>query len=235
MIKPDDIQLLLKSGESQTVEFKSTFDRDVIETLVAFANTQGGTVLVGVADDGSVKGITIGKESLNEWLGQIKLSTSPSIIPDIDKIKINEKIVVAIRVGEYPVKPINTKGKYFRRVASSNHQLTLSEITDMYMQSYPEVDFAVEEIGGGTLVTFNQTKGVSGSVSGSVNGSVNEVFDFIRKHPGVKVPDIKAALDLSTRTVRRRIKELKEKNIVAFIGADKTGGYYITDVGKESA
>ena len=101
----------------------------------------------------------------------------------------------------------------------------------MELQAYPEVDFTVEEIGGGILVTFNQTK----SVNGSVNGSVNEVFDFIRKHPGVKVPDIKAALDISTRTVRRRIKELKEKNIVEFRGADKTGGYYLTDAGKGSA
>ena len=48
----DKINHTLKSGESQTLEFKTTFNRDVIETLVAFANTQGGTVLIGVADDG---------------------------------------------------------------------------------------------------------------------------------------------------------------------------------------
>ena len=48
------IDTLLKSGESQTVEFKTSFGRETVETLVAFANAQGGTVLVGVADDGSV-------------------------------------------------------------------------------------------------------------------------------------------------------------------------------------
>ncbi len=126
---------LLQHGESQILEFKSTFDREAIETLVAFANTAGGTVLVGVADDGYVRGVTIGKESLNEWLGQIKAATSPAIIPDIAATKINGKNVVTISVGEYPVKPVNTKGKYFKRVASSNHQLRLSEITDLYMQS----------------------------------------------------------------------------------------------------
>lgn len=77
---------LLLSGESQTIEFKSSFDRETIETLVAFANAQGGTVLIGVSDDGSVNGVTLGKETLNEWLGQIKSSTSPSIIPDIETI-----------------------------------------------------------------------------------------------------------------------------------------------------
>jgi ATP-dependent DNA helicase RecG len=32
--------------ESQTVEFKTSFNEDVIETLVAFANTKGGTVYI---------------------------------------------------------------------------------------------------------------------------------------------------------------------------------------------
>ena len=135
MTEISNLELLIHSGESQNLEFKSSFDRETIETLVAFANTQGGTVFVGIADNGTVAGVTIGKESLNEWLGQIKSSTSPSIIPDIDAVNISGKSIVVIRVGEYPVKPVNTKGKYFKRISSSNHQLTLSEITDMYMQS----------------------------------------------------------------------------------------------------
>lgn len=135
MITSPDIINLITFGESQLVEFKSSFDRETIETLVAFANAGGGTVLIGVADNGSVKGVTVGKETLNEWLGQVKSSTSPSIIPDLESIAVDGKVIVIIRVGEYPVKPVNTKGKYFKRTASSNHQLTLSEITDMYMQS----------------------------------------------------------------------------------------------------
>jgi len=54
---------LIRSGESQTLEFKSSFDKETIESLVAFANAQGGIVFVGVADDGSVKGVTLGKEN----------------------------------------------------------------------------------------------------------------------------------------------------------------------------
>ncbi len=135
MIYLNKISELIRVGESQTIEFKSSFDRETVESLVAFANTSGGTVLIGVADDGSVKGVTVGKGTLNEWLGQVKSSTSPSIIPDLESVVVDNKTVVIIRVGEYPVKPVNTKGKYFKRIASSNHQLGLSEITDMYMQS----------------------------------------------------------------------------------------------------
>lgn len=135
MVKDINDIKLIESGESQVAEFKASFGRENIETLVAFANAQGGSVLVGVADDGLVNGVTLGRETLNDWLGQIKSATSPSIIPDLDAVTMEGKNIVIIGINEYPVKPVNTKGKYFKRVATSNHQLTLSEITDLYMQS----------------------------------------------------------------------------------------------------
>lgn len=125
----------LLEGESQTLEFKTSFDKATVESLVAFANAQGGTVLVGVSDAGEVQGVTRGKETLYEWLGQIKSATSPSLIPDLEATNVVGKTVVVIRVGEFPVKPVSTHGRYFKRVASFNHQLGLGEIADLYLQS----------------------------------------------------------------------------------------------------
>lgn len=129
------IKALIASGESQTLELKTSFDKASIESLVTFANTQGGTVLVGVTDAALVQGVTIGKETLNEWLGQIKSATSPSLIPDISAQQIDHKTVVSIQVAKFPVKPVRTGGRYYKRVASSNHALSTSEITNLYLQS----------------------------------------------------------------------------------------------------
>ena len=49
----------LPKVESKTVEFKSTFNQDVIVSLVAFANADGGDVYVGVRDDGKVVGVQL--------------------------------------------------------------------------------------------------------------------------------------------------------------------------------
>lgn len=54
---------MLPKNESERIEFKTSFNDDVIISLVAFANNKGGTVYIGIADDGDVKGVKIGKET----------------------------------------------------------------------------------------------------------------------------------------------------------------------------
>ena len=70
-------QLPLK--ESETVEFKTKFNKETIETLAAFSNTKGGTVYIGVSDTGKVIGTSIGKESVQNYINEIKTKTFPHI------------------------------------------------------------------------------------------------------------------------------------------------------------
>jgi len=51
---------LIKQGESETLELKLNLKstEDVARLLVAFANTNGGTIVVGVSDDGKLVGIS---------------------------------------------------------------------------------------------------------------------------------------------------------------------------------
>lgn len=68
----DNIRRIIEEGESDQVEFKSTIrtnletgevdkrmEKAVLKTLVAFMNTDGGTLLIGVADDGEIRGLDI--------------------------------------------------------------------------------------------------------------------------------------------------------------------------------
>lgn len=49
------IDQLILTGESQTLEFKASFDKATVESLVAFANAQGGTV--GITDKVLLDGV----------------------------------------------------------------------------------------------------------------------------------------------------------------------------------
>jgi len=125
---------LIRKGESENIEFKENFDKKTIETAVAFANTKGGIVLIGFADKGKIKGIQIGKETMNDWTNQISQSTEPRIIPEIEHSEIEGKSVVIIRIKEFPIKPVSIRGRCFRRVGSSNRIMTPQEIAEQHIQ-----------------------------------------------------------------------------------------------------
>jgi len=131
----DQLKELIKKGESETVEFKENFDREVIETTGAFANIKGGNIFIGVSDKGKVIGVQLRKETVNSWVNQIVQSTDPRIIPEIEVDAVDGKNVVIISIKEFPIKPVSVKGRCFRRVGTSNRMMTPSEISEMHLYS----------------------------------------------------------------------------------------------------
>ena len=76
---PASIEDLIEEGESDELEFKSTMRWDIkegriskkleqviVKTVAAFANAQGGSLLIGVDDDGQAVGLSHDYESLRE-------------------------------------------------------------------------------------------------------------------------------------------------------------------------
>ena len=51
----EDILHIIKKGENEKIEFKSSFNKSIIETIVAFSNTEGGNILIGVNDKNETK------------------------------------------------------------------------------------------------------------------------------------------------------------------------------------
>jgi len=106
---------LIKQGENQTIEFKTSFQKEVIESAVAFANTNGGKIFIGVNNSGQVVGVDIKNETLKDWINQIKNNTQPQMIVDMNPLTIGDKVIVVVDVKEYPIKPIAYKNRYYKR------------------------------------------------------------------------------------------------------------------------
>jgi ATP-dependent DNA helicase RecG len=102
-----DIQKLLAAGESETAEFKRAFGKEAIISLSAFANTSGGKVVVGVDDSGNPIGLTIGPESVQRYLNEIKTATYPQIIPHATTYEVDGHTILVFTIHEYPVKPVS--------------------------------------------------------------------------------------------------------------------------------
>lgn len=147
------IKKLIKQGESESVEFKTSFNDSAIETIVAFSNTSGGNILIGVTDNKEIIGLQIGKETIAKWVNEIKNKTTPPIIIDINLVKIENKIIADIVTPEYPIKPVSFKGKYYKRVTNSNHLLSIDELANEHLKTinsswdyYPDPNHNIDDI-----------------------------------------------------------------------------------------
>lgn len=118
--------------ESDTTEFKESFDREVVVTAGAFANSRGGTIFIGITDRGNIVGTLIGTESFKEWANTISQSTEPRLVPEIEELSLEGKPVVAIHIKENPLKPVSVRGRCYRRVGSSNRVMQPYEIAEMH-------------------------------------------------------------------------------------------------------
>ena len=56
LMNTDGIRKLIIAGEGQLTEYKSSFDKEAIESISAFASTKGGKLLIGIQDDGTPAG-----------------------------------------------------------------------------------------------------------------------------------------------------------------------------------
>lgn len=123
-------------SETSQTEYKSSFNDAVIETLTAFANSKGGRVFIGVDNHGEpVRHFSIGEESLQKWVNEVKNKTQPSLIPEIEVDKRNGHPIVVMTIHEFPIKPVAFKGRYYKRIQNSNHLLSIAEISDLHLSS----------------------------------------------------------------------------------------------------
>lgn len=125
----------IESGETENIEFKSSFNQETIEAIGAFANKHGGTIFIGLKSRTKVMGIEIAEETIQKWLNEIKSKTEPIQIPDIDVLEYKGKKVAAISVKESPLKPVAVQGRFFIRNKNSNHTMSPTSISDCLLQT----------------------------------------------------------------------------------------------------
>ena len=122
-----DLATLTKNSESETLEFKESFESKVLETIGAFANANGGTILIGVRDDGRVLGIVLGRNSLEEWAQKMQAKIQPRFLPSISSHQFNGRTVAAIQV-ERSKSPISVDGRFYKRVGKTNQIISPEEV-----------------------------------------------------------------------------------------------------------
>ncbi len=125
----NDLSILIAQGESETLEFKKSTSQlpRAIETLTAFANTKGGTIIFGVDDNGTVVGQFVSDSTIREISNTITQAISPHLYPSIAVEKIDGKHILLVSIPEGASKPYVTRGHPYKRVGSTNQAITQEE------------------------------------------------------------------------------------------------------------
>ncbi len=121
---PADLRHLIQTGEGTYLEFKKTIPspEKIAREIAAFANTGGGTILVGVRDDLQITGVKAFFEE--EFLLQqaARQLCVPAVDLKIELVHTLEADVMVVRVEESETKPIYIKGKKKRMVFVREHE-----------------------------------------------------------------------------------------------------------------
>ena len=133
-----DLQTLISQGENQSLEFKSAqaHANSLAKEMVAFANTSGGVILLGVEDDGSISGLPDDK-NYEEWVSNIaRNNVIPALSLGIKPQIIDAQSVLYIEIPKGSEKPYQTQqNQFLTRVGSTNRTATQGELMRMFQQS----------------------------------------------------------------------------------------------------
>ena len=132
------LESMLCRAEGKRLEFKRDLSspKGVLRTLAAFANTSGGILLVGVADDRSVKGVPDVLAEEERLANLISDGLTPRLVPNIEVIAWRRTQVLAVEVYPSAQRPHHVRAEGFPagayvRVGSSNRPADAALLSEM--------------------------------------------------------------------------------------------------------
>ena len=111
--------------ESQKIEFKPNWRDEYLKVICAFANAEGGELIIGFNDKGESLGLKNTKKLLEDIPNKIR--SKLGIISSVDLEKRKGKEVIRVKVSPISV-PISYDGRYYLRSGSTNLELKDSEL-----------------------------------------------------------------------------------------------------------
>lgn len=137
MLTQQELMEMISKGESPYIEFKeeNIKPNDLAGEIVSFANMEGGTIIIGVSDDGEIKGITI--ENIEERIMNIcRNNCFPNIIPIYQEIIVDDAKVAVLTILKGVNKPYYTvDNKYYIRVGTTKRIASREELMRLFQAS----------------------------------------------------------------------------------------------------
>lgn len=137
-MRMEELQDLINGGENLKVEFKSWIETSNFKSLiklcvkevVALANSDGGYLLLGVEDDGTITGCE--KYDLQNIIESIYDRTVPKLFTRVESQKIEDKDVIIIYIDKSKRLCGTSSGEYYKRLGKNSKPYTPEKMKDVF-------------------------------------------------------------------------------------------------------
>ena len=143
MLNIDNIQSLIDNGEGYNVEFKVRIPskiRELTEEICAFANADGGYLLIGVDDNGQVVDTNLENDKRSAIQGSIR-EISPALPCELYSVNVGNKTVWVIDVPSGKDKPYIFSGSIYVREGANSQKLRTAEEMRSFFQECNKIFF----------------------------------------------------------------------------------------------
>jgi ATP-dependent DNA helicase RecG len=149
------VENLLKRGPGQTVAFVPQPDATLLaETMVAFANADGGTIFIGLNEQGQVVDYMM-DEAVQGHLVRALVMCRPPVVTDWEQHELPGGVVVALKIARSPELHALADGRVLIRAGAENRPMGGEAIRHL-AATKSSGDFESEPVEGATLVDMDK-------------------------------------------------------------------------------
>lgn len=202
--KLSELRRLVSRGEGLHLEFKrkSSFPDKIARELIAFANTDGGTLLVGVDDDGTVAGVKFPEEELLVIKKELETHCRPPLPVQAHMVRVDEKrYVLRIDVEKSSRRP---------------HRYVEGEKSTSFVREKDQTIRASREM----VEVIRRLKTLKG-MKFPYGEAEQKLIRFLADHPAITLPEFARLAGLGRFPASRKLVRLVLANVLRITPTEK--------------
>lgn len=190
------------------LDFKKTITScaKIAKTLVAFANNKGGKLLIGINDNGEIRGVRSEDEEKYMLNKAAHIYCKPALELTFEEVYIDDKIILVVTIPEGDLKPHYALGDdnkwwVYVRVKDQSQLASKIMVNVLKMQSREE----------GILIEYSEKE--------------KEILEYLESHDRISFPDFGKIFGLSRRKAERIMVNLILSGLIRVVRAENQEYY----------
>jgi predicted HTH transcriptional regulator len=205
-----DLKRLVKTGEGTYLEFKRTISspEKIARELAAFANTRGGTMLIGVDDDKRLLGVESFYEQEFLLDKAINYCCIPALKTTVETVTYKDREIIIVKVDEAEVKPVYVEQEGKRSVFVRDK--------DQSRQASREVEMVLRNTTSRNGIRFEY------------GPNEQRLFRYLHEYHRISVREFANLVNISPRRASRILVNLVSAGILNLFSHEKTQYFTLT-------